>query len=420
MKGKRLSVFIILLLFFLGVSVGYAAELRKGAFSISPMIGGYNFEGDQDFQDDDSAMPSLAVGAGLGYNLTERWTVEGLFNYINAETDRFHGSKDVDTYLYRLNGLYHIPLKGSLVPFVSAGLGAIYFDDNLKTSKSNDTGGTDFLLNYGVGLKYFFTDNLALRGDVSHIITLNPNHGNLIYTIGATYLIGGEKPLPPKDSDGDGVTDDRDLCPDTPAGVAVNEVGCPPDSDKDGVYDYLDKCPDTPLGVAVDAKGCPPDRDGDGIADYLDKCPDVPAPGTVDGCPEQAEVIKEEAAATALEMRRLKLNVEFDYDKADVKAKYHDEIGKLADVLKKYPDIAVTVEGHTDSRGTDKYNLGLSQRRADNVRAYLIDKFGIKGARINAKGYGESRPIADNATDAGRQINRRVEGEIEYEVEVTQ
>jgi len=250
-------------------------------------------------------------------------------------------------------------------------------------------------------------------------VTLNPNHNNLLYTIGVTYLVGGEKAVP-KDSDGDGVMDDNDACPGTPAGVAVDASGCPLDTDKDGVYDYLDKCPGTPLGIIVDAKGCPLDSDGDGIADYLDKCPDKPAPGTIDGCPEQVEEVKEEAAAAVLETKRIKLNVEFDYDKADVKAKYNDEIGKLADVLKKYPEISVTVEGHTDSRGTDKYNQVLSQKRADNVRKYLIDKFGVEGARVKAKGYGESRPIADNATDAGKQINRRVEAEIEYQVEVTQ
>ncbi|MCX5851677.1 MAG: OmpA family protein [Deltaproteobacteria bacterium] len=414
MKRKKLGVFIILLLFFLGVSFGFAADSRKGAISISPSIGGYNFEGNQDFQDDDSFMPTFAAGVGLGYNFTDRWSAEGLFNYINAESDKFHGLADIDTYLYRLNALYHFPLKGGpFVPFISAGLGVINFD--VKTPDSD----TDFLLNYGAGVKYFFTDNIALRGDVAHIVTLNPNHNNLLYTIGVTYLVGGEKAIP-KDSDGDGVMDDNDACPGTPAGVAVDASGCPLDSDKDGVYDYLDKCPGTPLGVVVDKNGCPLDSDGDGILDYLDKCPDKPAPGTVDGCPELVEEVKEEAAAAILETKRMKLNVEFDYDKADVKTKYHDEIGKLADVLKKYPEISVTVEGHTDNRGTDKYNQVLSQKRADNVRKYLIEKFGIEGARVKAKGYGESRPIADNATDAGKQINRRVEAEIEYQVEVTQ
>ncbi|MCX5852548.1 MAG: OmpA family protein [Deltaproteobacteria bacterium] len=156
--------------------------------------------------------------------------------------------------------------------------------------------------------------------------------------------------------------------------------------------------------MAVDAVGCPLDRDGDGFADYRDTCPDVPGPGTVDGCP-----VKEAASPV-----RMKLNVEFDTNKADVKALYHDEIGKLAEIMKKYPKATVVLEGHTDSRGSDNYNLLLSQRRVDSVRNYLIYQFGIDGARIKATGYGETRPVADNATDQGRRANRRVEAEIEY------
>lgn len=414
MRKRKLSIFIMLLLFCLSVSAGHAAESRKGAISITPSIGGYHFEGDQDFRDD-AGDPNFAWGIGLGYNVTERWTVEGLFNSIDAETDRYHGNTDMDSYLYRVNALYHLPSKCSLLPFVSFGLGGITFD--IKDDKNS----SDFLFNYGLGAKYFLHDNIALRGDVSHIVTMNPNHNNLLYTLGISFFAGGEKVsekvVVPRDSDGDGVIDMSDKCPNTPAGVAVDAAGCPLDGDKDGVYDYLDKCPGTPQGVAVDKKGCPLDRDGDGISDYLDKCPDVPAPGTIDGCPKKEE-LKEEATAAVPEIKRLKLNVEFDSDKADVKEKYHDEIGKLADVLKKYPEISVTVEGHTDNKGADKYNLDLSQRRADSVRKYLIDKFGIDGARVKAKGYGESKPIADNATDAGQQMNRRVEAEIEYRVEV--
>src|ERR1700690_2755146 len=88
----------------------------------------------------------------------------------------------------------------------------------------------------------------------------------------------------PVDSDGDGVVDSLDKCPNTPAGVKVDAQGCPLDSDGDGVPDYLDKCPNTPAGVKVDAQGCPLDSDGDGVPDYLDKCPNTPA-GTADGCP---------------------------------------------------------------------------------------------------------------------------------------
>ena len=196
------------------------------------------------------------------------------------------------------------------------------------------------------------------------------------------------------DSDGDGVTDDLDKCPDTPKGVAVDANGCPLDSDGDGVPDYLDKCPDTPRGAPVDSNGCPLDSDGDGVYDYLDKCPGTPRGVIVDnvGCPVS-----------------FTLEIEFDYDKADVRPGYHDKIAEAAAFIRKYPAPQILVAGHTDSRGTDQYNQKLSERRAANVRKYLIEKFGIGGDKLVPKGYGESQPVATNETDAGRQKNRRVE-----------
>lgn len=172
------------------------------------------------------------------------------------------------------------------------------------------------------------------------------------------------------DTDGDGVIDKLDQCPDTPAGVKVDAVGCPLDSDKDGVYDYLDKCPDTPIDLKVDKDGCP---------------------------------IKV----------TINLNVLFDFNKSDVKPQYHDEIKRVGDYMNAYPWEKATLEGHTDSKGTDAYNQNLSQRRVDAIKAYLVEKFGIKADRLKAIGYGESKPIATNDTDEGRQLNRRVQAVME-------
>ena len=198
----------------------------------------------------------------------------------------------------------------------------------------------------------------------------------------------------PSDSDGDGVVDSLDQCPNTPQGVKVDEKGCPLDSDKDGVPDYLDKCPNTPLGAPVDKVGCPLDSDGDGVFDYLDKCPGTPKGVMVDskGCPLS-----------------FTLNIEFDFDKADIRPQYDAELKKAAEFIEKYPAPKILIAGHTDNRGDAQYNLQLSQRRAEAVRQYLIDHFNIDANKLVAKGYGETQPIADNATEAGRQKNRRVE-----------
>ena len=203
----------------------------------------------------------------------------------------------------------------------------------------------------------------------------------------------------PLDSDQDGVPDYLDKCPGTPSGVAVDKDGCPLDSDKDGVPDYLDKCPGTPAGVAVDKDGCPLDSDKDGVPDYLDKCPGTPSGVVVDkdGCPVPPEKVS------------ITLAIEFDTGKADIKSKYHEEIGKVAAFLRKYPTATGTIEGHTDNIGKAAMNQELSQRRAESVKNYLVQKFGIDPARLSAKGYGMTRPIADNKTAEGRQKNRRIE-----------
>ena len=137
-----------------------------------------------------------------------------------------------------------------------------------------------------------------------------------------------------------------------------------------------------------------------------------------DGCPIAA-MVQTSAAMSAVEKQimekgRVTLNVEFDFNKAIIKKKYHDEIGKLAEVMKKYPDLKIVIEGHTDNTGELTYNEKLSQRRADAVKQYLVEKFGIEASRLSAKGYGEVRPIKSNVTKEGRQKNRRVEAAAEY------
>ena len=104
----------------------------------------------------------------------------------------------------------------------------------------------------------------------------------------------------------------------------------------------------------------------------------------------------------------VELRVEFDFNKATVRPAYHNRIKEVADYLDRHSDVDVIIEGHTDSKGSEAYNKGLSQRRANSVKKYLVDKFGISESRITAKGYGESKPIADNNTSEGRQRNRRV------------
>ena len=246
----------------------------------------------------------------------------------------------------------------------------------------------------------------------------------------------------PKDSDGDGVMDGFDKCPDTRKGLKVDASGCPMDSDNDGVLDGLDQCPDTPRGAKVDSRGCSVDSDGDAVADKLDKCPDTPrgtkvdkdgcpvvedsdgdgVPDDKDHCPDTPRGTKVDAsgcvlvaaapAAPALIPEKKKSivleGVNFDTNSSHLKPESASTLDRVAEGLKENPDVRVEVGGHTDSQGNDAHNMQLSRDRANSVKAYLIGK-GVPAKQLQAKGYGETKPIADNKTADGRARNRRVE-----------
>jgi OOP family OmpA-OmpF porin len=228
------------------------------------------------------------------------------------------------------------------------------------------------------------------------------------------------------DKDGDGVADDKDKCPDTPANVKVDDTGCPLDSDGDGVADYQDKCAGTPAGATVDANGCPQDSDGDGVADYLDKCPGTPAGAPVDAngcpkdtdgdgiadyldkCPGTAKGTKVDNKGCELKERIQLRGVNFANNSAKLTAASSAVLDDMVRTLKRYPDQKVEVAGHTDGSGTRSYNLSLSKKRAESVRKYLIDN-GVAAGNLTARGYGPDSPIASNKTREGRAKNRRVE-----------
>ncbi len=197
------------------------------------------------------------------------------------------------------------------------------------------------------------------------------------------------------DSDGDGVKDSKDQCPGTPAGVTVDANGCPNDSDGDGVTNDMDQCPGTPAGEPVDAKGCELDDDGDGVVNRLDECPGTPAGTQVDikGCEIKEEIRLE--------------GVNFQTNSDLLLPGAESILNDAAATLKKNPSIKVEVAGHTDSDGSAAYNESLSARRAQTVHDYLADA-GIAVDRMSVRGYGESQPIADNSTSAGKAQNRRV------------
>lgn len=207
--------------------------------------------------------------------------------------------------------------------------------------------------------------------------------------------------------------DSRIGCP----GQSFSGSPCPvekeADSDGDGVVDSKDKCPNTPKGRKVNAEGCELDTDGDGLVDGDDKCPTVYAK-TPDGCPLPVAApapapVPAPAPAPVAAPKKLNLEgVNFDNDKATLRPESFGILDRAAETLKEWGNVKVEVAGHTDSKAGDGYNEALSRRRAETVRDYLISK-GVAADRLTAKGYGESSPVADNSTAEGRFQNRRVE-----------
>jgi len=211
----------------------------------------------------------------------------------------------------------------------------------------------------------------------------------------------------PADADQDGIYDNEDRCPEI-AGVEAND-GCPSDQDRDGVYDKVDKCPDEKGPSSND--GCPlalADKDGDGVPDTEDKCPNKAGPAASKGCPEIEMTVAEkkviEEAISSVVFLPASANLT-EYSKGLVI--------KIAALMKKYPDTKLKISGHTDSLGQENDNLELSRNRAA-ICLLLIAKQGIDKGRMSSDGFGETKPIAENKSKAGRQKNRRVEFELYY------
>jgi OmpA-OmpF porin, OOP family len=322
-----------------------------------------------------------------------------------------------------------------LIPYASAGIGAhmykIYY-------------GAFVPLGIGLRLNLFDEAGINLSSQYRIPVTRETANYHFYHSFGVYGIIGQkkveQKPLPPvpvveppKDTDGDGITDDKDKCPDV-AGV-VKYDGCPvPDTDKDGINDENDKCP-TVAGLAR-YQGCPiPDTDKDGINDEEDKCPNVagvaryqgcPVPDTdgdgvndeEDKCPTVAGLVENQGCPAIKEEVKKKIDfaaqhVLFATGSYKLLSSSNKGLNDVVKILQDNPDLKLSIDGHTDNTGTPEKNQTLSANRANAVKNYLVSK-GVDASRLTAAGHGQDEPIADNKTAAGRQKNRRVEMKLSY------
>ncbi len=348
MKFSKVKLLVGTLAILPALAMAEDVDTQSG-FSVGAGGGIWQPTGDRDLDS------GTVTGFNGAYRFDPNWEVEVTGLRGDADGDSALAS-DADISSNRLNFNYYFA-NGHWQPYVSVGAGQTEYEYD------NGTDTDDSPFDIGAGLKYFFNPSWYARGDV-RAFTVDEGTDNAI-TFSVGHMFGQHKEAAPVDSDGDGVTDDVDQCPGTPAGVAVDEVGCPLDSDGDGVLDYMDQCPNSTPGAAVDEAGC---------------------------------------EAVTMSMN---LVVEFANDSDALQAADNPDIQAAAAFLSAHSNISATIEGHTDSRGPAAYNQALSERRAKAAAKALVEQ-GVAEERISVVGYGESQPIADNSTAEGRQTNRRI------------
>ena len=333
-------------------TLALASADEVGHWYLTPQIGGISVDNDRPLEDKD-----WLYGLAFGKHVNQGLSIE--LNVNGAQVGGGPGRGDESLYGTSLDFLGVMNRAGRFSPYVTVGLGV------LSDERSPGRNATDVMAQAGLGAlmtawesadgssSFAFRPELKARWDdagaAGHLV-------DYIGTLGFQYSFGAARPTP--------VT----LAPTPPPPPPAPEPLPPPppgDSDHDGVTDDIDKCPGTPAGVAVDSVGCP-----------------LKGSITLEG-------------------------VTFELNSARLTADSLTTLDTMATSLKKYPRLQIELQGHTDSSGTDAHNLTLSQQRAAAVRAHLVDS-GVSASQLVAKGYGESQPIDDNTTDAGRARNRRV------------
>jgi len=395
---------------FLGAAAATAGN-DVGDIYITPSILYMDDDADRNV-DDGITGGQLAIG----YAWTRFLNIEGFVNLGQLD-----GVTDLDQYEIGANLLGVFNRDGLFSPYLLAGISHTDTDEPL--GGSNNEAATS--LGAGVMLDLGNTP-ATLRAEWRYRTELaGYEHEDQLATLGIQFRLAGGEPRV-VDTDGDGVPDEVDRCPGTPIGTPVDRFGCELDSDNDGVVDSIDECPDTTPGADVDARGCERDSDGDGVADSRDQCPGTPAGAPVDeaGCEidsdadgvvDRLDECPNTASGVPVDVRGCEITdvirlpgVNFETNSDRLRPGAEDVLDEAAETLKRNPQLEVEVAGHTDSQGAAAYNQGLSERRARTVMDYLVGR-GVDEDTLSFRGYGESRPIADNATAAGRAENRRVE-----------
>ena len=358
------------------------------------------------------AVTKLSVARYIGAGFSAE--IEGSLNKIKEGFDGY--SEDKSFWNANLQAKYALRRlftteSGWFDPYIKVGGGYTAYESRFDDKE----GGFKALA--GGGINFWFTDHLGVNLQTGYHHGFQKNGTDYFqHSAGIVIKFGS------KDTDKDGIPDNKDACPEVAGlkefngcpdtdgdGIPDKDDACPqvkglkefngcPDTDGDGIADKDDACPE--VAGPKEFNGCP-DTDGDGIADKDDKCPDVAGPASNKGCPEPDE--KEQK-----QLNQYAKTILFDTGKATIKFQSAEVLNQIINVLKKYPNSRFRIEGHTDSTGKKAKNMILSQNRADAVKVYLIQG-GIDAGRLESQGFGPEKPIASNKNKKGRELNRRVE-----------
>lgn len=336
-----------------------SAGNEAGKIVMSPFIGGNSFFGEQQHLE-----TAPLYGLRLGYNFTDHYGAEALFNFISTKGTKESDVGLANVYNYRGEFLYHFLPENQFVPFVAAGFGG-----SSERFENGGSGLTRAAFDYGVGAKYFLSENIALRGDIRHImLPVNKElASNIEYMVGVSYILGREKTIP--------------LRVWVPQPVSTAAAAPEPSP-----------TPERILAPAIPASA-------------VAALP-LPLPGEVAQV-QTVDIPKLVETAPAGKYLMI-LNIEFATGKADIQEKSYYELMNAGEFLTLYPASIGTIEGHTDNVGSRGSNLRLSEKRAASVRAYLVKNFGINPQRLAVTGAGPDKPVGTNKTKSGRQKNRRV------------
>ena len=360
------------------------------------------------------AVTKLSVARYIGAGFSAE--IEGSLNKIKEGFDGY--SEDKSFWSANLQAKYALRRlftteSGWFDPYIKVGGGYTAYESRFDDKE----GGFKALA--GGGINFWFTDHLGVNLQTGYHHGFQKNGTDYFqHSAGIVIKFGS------KDTDKDGIPDNKDACPEVAGlkefngcpdtdgdGIPDKDDACPqvkgpkefngcPDTDGDGIPDKDDKCPDV-AGPAENG-GCPwPDTDGDGVLDKDDLCPEVAGPASNKGCPEPTTDDQKK-------LNQYAKTILFDTGKATIKFESAEILNQIINVLKKYPNSRFRIEGHTDSTGKKQKNIELSQNRADAVKIYLIQG-GIASNRLESQGFGPEKPIASNKNKKGRALNRRVE-----------